>query len=366
MRILQVLSHLSKGGAERVVIELSNALVEAGHEVTLLVTLPVDPVLNQQYLDKRVKVEFVSPNSANRSLAYLKLPFWVVRYWKVLKTYDVIHCHLTYGLVFGFLISFFRKITRTRTIRLIATCHVVGVGTSRTPRIINERLSYFFDIFALMAQDAKWRNFISSKKRENIQIVVNGISAKLWTNGFKQPKREPVWTVGTISRLQAERKPWLFLEVFSQVHNSMNGEVRYILGGDGSERETLTALSEKLMLSGNLSMPGLIQNPKTILEDLDLYVGLNVEEITGIAGLEAVFSGVPVIGIQLSPTYANGESDWIWSNHDPMIVARRIVEYLKNPAQLSALAEEQYKVATEKYSVECMRDNYLSLYTTNK
>jgi glycosyltransferase involved in cell wall biosynthesis len=217
-----------------------------------------------------------------------------------------------------------------------------------------------------MAQDAQWRNFISAKKRSNFQIVVNGISANMWTNRLKQQSRKSFWTIGTISRLEAERKPWLFLEVFSQVHKLTNGEVRFILGGEGPERKTLTALSEKLKLSGNLSMPGLVQDPKAILEDLDLYVGLNVEEITGIAGLEAVFSGVPVIGIQLAPTYANGANDWIWSNQDPVFIARRIVEYLKNPAQLSMLAEEQFRVATEKFSVECMRDSYLSLYRTKK
>ena len=366
MRILQVLPHLSKGGAERVVVELSNSLMEAGHEVTLLAAFPVDSVLNQQYLDRKITVQFASLKSANRPLAYLKLPFYIIKDWKVLKTYDVIHCHLTFGLVFGFFFSFIRKITRTRNLRLIATCHVVGIGISSTRRIINERLSYFFDVFVLMAQDAQWRNFISAKKRVNFQFVVNGISASMWTNRLKQPNRKSLWTVGTISRLQAERKPWLFLEVFSQVHDLTNGEVRFILGGEGPERKTLTVLSEKLRLSGNLSMPGLVQDPKAILESLDLYVGLNVEEITGIAGLEAVFSGVPVIGIQLASTYTNGGNDWIWSNQDPGLIAERIVEYLKNPSQLSKLAEEQYRVATEKFSVECMRDSYLSLYTTKK
>ena len=364
MRILQVLPHLSKGGAERVVVELSNSLIEAGHEVTLLVAFPVDPVLNQQYLDKRVTLKFASLKSANRGLAYLRLPLWIAREWKVMKTYDVIHCHLTFGLFFGSLISLFRKITRTRNLRLIATCHVVGIGISHTRRVINERLSYFFDVFVLMAQDDQWRNFISSKKRENFRFIVNGISANMWANRLKQPKRKPFWTVGTISRLQAERKPWLFLEVFARVQNLMNGEVRFILGGEGPEKEPLTAISEKLKLSRNLFMPGLVQDPKTILEDLDLYIGLNVEGITGIAGLEAVFSGVPVIGIQLAPTYANGANDWIWSHQDPTFIARRIVDYLKNPAQLSMLAEKQYRVATENFSVECMRDSYLSLYTT--
>jgi glycosyltransferase involved in cell wall biosynthesis len=362
MRILQVLPHLSKGGAERVVIELSNALIEAGHEVTLLLTFPVNPRLNQQDLDKRIKVHFASPNSTNRLVAYLKLPFFVAKYWKVFKKYDVIHCHLTYGLVFGFIISFFRRITRTKNLRLIATCHVVGVGISRIPRILNERLSIFFDVFALMAQDAQWRNFISAKKRNNFEIVVNGISANKWINKRDQQIRKSFWTVGTISRLQAERKPWLFLEVFSQVYNSTKGEVRFILGGEGPERELLTSISGKMMLTGNLSMPGLVQNPKVILEDLDLYVALNVEEVTGIAGLEAVFSGVPVVGIQLSQTYENGANDWIWSDQDPRIVAEKIVALLADPKKLADIAKDQYHVAIRDFSIERMRDNYLKFY----
>jgi len=362
MRILQVLPHLSKGGAERVVVELSNALVEAGHEVTLLMAFPVNPSLNQQFLDNRIRVQFASSRSRNRGIDYLKLPFFIFSQWKDFKRYDVIHCHLTYGLVFGFLVYFFRKITKTNNLRLIATCHVVGVGTSRTPRVINERLSYFFDVFALMAQDAQWRNFIAAKRRGNIQVVVNGISADTWANCFKKTDRKSKWTVGTISRLQSERKPWLNLEVFSQIHNSTNGDVCFILGGDGPERASLYTLSEKLNLTKNLSMPGLVMDPKSILGSLDIYITLNIEEVTGIAGLEAIFSGVPVIGIQLSPTYANGASDWIWSNQDPIIVANKIVEYLDNPAELSALAAKQYRVATKMYSLESMRDSYLAIY----
>jgi len=366
MRILQVIPHLSKGGAERVVVELANALVEAGHEVTLLLAFPVDHALNQKFLDNKIRVQFVSLNAGNRILQYLKLPFWAAGNWKVLKTYDVIHCHLTYGLVFGFQVYFLRRITRRKNLRLIATCHVVGVGVSRTPRIINEQLSYFFDTFVLMAQDAQWRKFILDKKRTNVEIVLNGISVSTPTIVLKHINAQATLTVGTISRLQAERKPWLFLEVFSQILKLMDGEVRFILGGEGPERENLTALSQKLGLSGNLSMPGLVQDPNVVLGELDLYLTLNVEEVTGIAGLEAVFSGTPAVGIQLSPTYSDGENDWIWSNKEPIVVATKIVEYLKTPNQLSLIAKAQYLTAIERYSVEHMRDNYLALYTTKQ
>lgn len=363
MRILQVLPHLSKGGAECVVVELSNALIEAGHEVALLLGFPVDPALNQQFLDERVTVQFVSQTSANQLFVYLNLPFWILRNWKVLKSYEVIHCHLTLGLVFGAFISLFRKFTRAKNLRLIATCHVVGLGISRARRVINEKLSYSFDVFALMAQDAQWRNFILTKKRENIQIVVNGISPSIWFKKSKQPSEKDFWTIGTISRLQAERMPWLFLQTFSHISKLMDGKVRFVLGGDGPERETLIALSDRLEISESLSMPGLIQNPSQIFADLDLYVGLNVEEVIGIAGLEAVFSGVPVVSIQISPTYTKGANDWIWSDQDPQIVGTKIAALLADPKNLADLAKSQKSFAMQNYSIERMRDNYLNLYS---
>ena len=113
-------------------------------------------------------------------------------------------------------------------------------------------------------------------------------------------------------------------------------------------------------------MPGLVHNPNEFLDSLDVYIALNVESITGIAGLEAVFAGVPVVGIQLSQNYENGPNDWIWSSQDPLIVAQKIVEYVKNPTQLATIAEGQYKIASETFSVEHMRDSYLALYATKK
>jgi glycosyltransferase involved in cell wall biosynthesis len=366
MRILQVIPHLSKGGAERVVIELSNALVKSGHEVTLFLAFPVDSSLNQGLLDNKVNVEFLTSNPKSRGLVYLKLPYHIVKFWKVLKTHDVIHCHLTFGLIFGFIISFLRKITRTKNVRLIATCHVVGVGITPFPKILNQRLSYFFDVFALMALDNQWRNFISSNKKSNIQIVVNGISKNTLRDKMSLSTKNSFLKVGTISRLEEERKPWLFLQTFAQINKLTNGSVRYVLGGDGSEKENLIALSEKMELQGVLSMPGLINDPREILADLDVYLALNIEDITGIAGLEAVFAGVPVVGIQLAPDYTKGVNDWIWSDQDPQVVAARVSALLNSPSELADVSKNQYRVATQNFSIERMCDQYLNLYIVKK
>ena len=360
MRILQVLPHLSKGGAERVVVDLSNSLVKVGHEVTVLLAFQVNPSLNQEYLDHKVKVQFVSPNGGSRILQYVKLPFWVVRHWKLLNTYDVIHCHLTFGLIFGFIISLFRTVVRKKNPKLVATCHMVGVGGGL--KVMNEKLSSFFNDFVLMAEDDAWRQFAENKGRKNIVVIPNGVSIKTTGTGPAPRKDKPFWTVGTISRLKAERKPWLFLETFSEILESMDGKVRFVIGGEGPERISLSALSEKLGLNESLTMPGLVHDPLEILNNLDIYITLNVEGITGIAGLEAVFAGIPVVGIQLSPTYRTGAVDWIWSDHDPKLVAQKIVELLSDNKKLERVRQDQFLVANRDYSINRMRDEYLKIY----
>ena len=364
MRILQVIPHLSKGGAERVVIELANSLTESGHDVSLLMKFPVDFELNQKYLDGKVKVRFISKRQMSPILIYLKLPFWIVWHWNSLRKFDVIHCHLTFGLIFGYIIFKIRKITRHKDFQLIATCHMVGGGVTSAYRYFNRRVSYAFDAFVLMAQDDYWREFIRKSKRTDIYIVANGISADPALIHNSEQSVESAIRIGTISRLIDERKPWLFLEVFAQVLKlDPKGEYRFIVGGDGPEREKLKHLAHELDLDETLVFAGLVIEPAEILSRLDLYVSLNVEDISGIAGLEAVFAGLPVVALQLSLDYVKGTSDWIWSDPNPAEVAAKILDLVKNPEKMRELSSTQHLYACREYSTEQMTRGYLKIYS---
>jgi glycosyltransferase involved in cell wall biosynthesis len=344
-----------------VVIELSNSLASVENEVTVLLAFPVEMSLNQNDLSEKVLVRFVSLKRKSRIIQYLGLPFWIQKNWRDLKSFDVIHCHLTYGLFFGFLVSMRRKIGDEGKFNLIATCHIVGMSVAYSRRLLSERLSYFFDEFVLMAQDAHWRKFMIKSKKKNISVIANGISANPVIKNFSA-RVNHVMTIGTISRMHPERKPWLFLETFRFIRAFGNLDCRFVLGGEGVERAKLEMLSRLFGLEDTLSMPGLVADSTEFLSTIDLYITLVIEDVTGIAGLESVFSGVPVIGIQLSPTYENGPHDWIWSSPDRAEVARKALEYLEDPSSLSLLAKAQIEVARDRYSVEQMRNSYLLLY----
>ena len=362
MRILQVIPSLAKGGAERVVVELSNSLVALDYKVDLLAAHSVDFSLNQNLLSPKVEVLFVGKKHGSPIFTYIKIPIWVAKNWKMLKSYDVSHCHLTFGLMFGFVISVFRKFTRSKKLYLIATCHVVGVGVTLRPRIINEHFSNFFDSFVLVAEDNLWRAFISKSGRHNFKVIKNGISPELWADlGRNIGDKNPI-IVGTISRLEAERKPWLFLEVFAHLYDLTDRQVRFILGGEGPEKDRLVSYAKQLGINENLELPGLVFDPREILTLLDFYVGLCVEETTGIAALEAVFSGIPVVGIQLSEAYSKGENDWIYSHQDPKIVANRLNFLIQNPTEMATTSISQKVIGLQNYSIKRMCSKYVDLY----
>ena len=361
MRILQVIPTLSKGGAERVVVELANASIDSGYEITVLLAYPVDYDLNQRFLKSEITVFSVSPKQVSRLVQYVKLPFWVAKNWRILKGFDVIHCHLTFGLIFGLIVSARRKISGGRNPKLVATCHMVGMRGN--PERFNRACSYFFDSFVLMALDSKWRKFIETSKRTNIHNVPNGISTSQPVSQLKRQTNRGPFVIGTISRLDAERRPWLFLEVFAEILRSdLNGEYRFIIGGDGEEREKLERLSAELNLNGTLIFVGLVKDPSELLSQIDLYISLNVEGITGIAGLEAVFAGLPVVAIQLSPEYLTGASDWIWSGKKPENVAEKILELARDPDETKKLTSRQHLYAYNEYSTQHMMDGYKKIY----
>jgi glycosyltransferase involved in cell wall biosynthesis len=350
-------------------VELANKAVESGDEVTIIAGWPVDPEYLQNKINPKVNVKFIS---RSKKYAYLQIIPWILKNRKWLIGNDVIHCHLTYGAVFGSLAYIiFRKIAGKKTPIIIETNHAVGMPVPKFNRWIHSRMMLLRDGLVFMAIDQYWNNFIKKHTSHKTEIIPNGISIQKPERTEELKKKlftemgigaECSYLVGTVSMLRPDRKPELYIPVFRDINSALENKVHFILAGDGIEYERIKTLIKNQGLSQFIHLPGLINNPTALMANLDLYVSLSAGETGGISMIEAAMCNVPVVGIQLIENYKAKKDDWVWSHTDLKEVAGKIIFLLQNVQERNKLAEDQHKYVNSKFTSDAMYTAYYNFY----
>jgi glycosyltransferase involved in cell wall biosynthesis len=368
LKIVHVIPALTKGGAERVVVELANHAAADGHDVTVLAAIPAARALLADRLLPGVAQRFVAPRSRRPRSAYAYVLPWILRNRRWLLDQDIVHCHLTFGGVFGALLQTVRDLLRRGRPVVVETYHAVGMKIPALKRTVHAALLRHRDAVALMAEDAYWRAFSVKREGRPAQLIPNGISEPppatdealtryRRTSGI--PDRAIV--IGTIGRLRYERRPDLLLQAFARLAG-IHHNAHFLLGGEGPERERLLAEASRLGLANRVHLPGLVNDPAEPIGIIDLYLTVNVGHTTGVAALEAVFAGVPAFALQLDTNHQRGADDWIPSWSDPDELGAQAATLLADNAALQTLATKQQRHARKNHGIDSMARAYERLY----
>jgi glycosyltransferase involved in cell wall biosynthesis len=351
MRILQIIPSLEIGGAEAVVDTLSRKLALEGHEVSILTEYPVREGSKSSHL---TYFSMSASSEHSRLDGFFNLFVWPIRNRKLLRDFQIIHCHLTRGMLIGLLLTC--KPRRSMP-RVVGTCHSVG-GNISNSRILFEKIcANKFDAFVLMARTNNWNNF--SKRNNKIVFIPNGIDPINVGINDQDDKRD-VFVIGTLSRLTFDRKPWLFVHLFKKIQE-INPSIRFIIGGDGPLKFDLMSIAEKEGLS-NIFWAGQINKKIDFFNELDLYITLTVGDISGIAGLEAISAGLPVFGIQISEDFFSENNSFILSLNNLETLASTICDVVNNSEKIAMVKENQKNIFDNNYHSSKMLRRYEELY----
>jgi glycosyltransferase involved in cell wall biosynthesis len=119
-------------------------------------------------------------------------------------------------------------------------------------------------------------------------------------------------------------------------------EATLLIGGDGEERATLERRARELGLAGRVEFAGPVHDPPAFYRRCDLFALPSLDEGFGLVVLEAMASGLPVIG-----TRVGGVPELIEHDRNGLLVepgdAPAIAEALRtlwaDPARRARLAE---------------------------
>lgn len=367
MKVIHVLSGLTKGGGERMAVELANKSAENGDVVTLIAGWPVNPEYLQDKVHPSVEVKFIG---SGKWAAYRGIFSWIWTNRKWICSNDVLHCHLTFGSVFGSLARIL--LNKTKRPAIIETNHAVGMPVPKLNRWLQSRMLARRDGVVFMAMDPYWKNFVSKHPLLPAAIIPNGIS--VLTTGKNAAGRQSLlnenqipgnckYLVGSVSMLRPDRNPILYVHVFAEIYKILGDTVHFILGGAGTEHEKIKDLVQKNGLSGNFHLPGLVNDTVTIFSNLDIYVSVSVGETAGISMIEAAMCHTPVVAIQLTKNYQAKEEDWVWSHTDTKEVAKKIVDLLENRQLRDDITVKQNQFVTSNFTSAAMYQSYHSFYS---
>jgi len=296
VKILHVLPALSKGGAERVAVDLANMAVTDGHAATLLVATAGKDEILPVPLDPKVLRRTIYPQSVGRLQRYMGIWGWTSANRDWLAAFDVIHCHLSFATLFGEgARRALRRIPVARRPVIVETNHGVGLDNRRIALALFAKLLGRRDAVAFMAFDSYWRDFVARHPDLLTRLIPNGVS-------LPQAPAQPVARIamrerlgipldvpvaGTVGRMVAERRPRLYLPAFAEIDRVSGGRAHFVIGGAGPEIEPVRQMAAELGLAGRVHLPGLVTDPVELMAGLDLYLTMMVGEQAGIAALKA-------------------------------------------------------------------------------
>lgn len=369
MKILHVISGLTKGGGERVAVELANEAVAMGDRVTLLVGWPEDPAFLQHRIHPSVQLKFVA---RSKKLAYLKIIPFIMGNKKWICSNDVLHCHLTFGSLFGTWVNIIlRFLLRNKKPIIVETNHAVGMLVPKFSRWLHSRMSLHCDGMVLMAEDKYWGDFIKAHPSITTEKIFNGISLvkPVEEQEYKNKQLQQLgipdtcrYLIGTISMLRPDRNPQMYIPIFKQIRQVLGNGAHFILGGGGVEFDKIAKMVEDEGLSDHFHMPGLVSEPVSVFSVLDVYVSISMGDAAGISMIEAAMCRLPVVGIQLRENYKMKDSDWVWSNTDLNEVAKKIITLLQNDTEKAQMAEAQNKYVITHLTSEAVYNAYDLFY----
>ena len=264
-------------------------------------------------------------------------------------------------------------------IPILATCHVFLAGFLKYAPISLEGLPLTKDV-AWRYTTAFFNRFLqvtTPSTAMQCELVAHGLYAPVTaiSNGVDTelfcPAQETITedlrplTLLHVGRLGYEKRVDIVLRAFARLVGDYP-KARLLVVGDGPETKALQTLADDLRVSNQVHFSGSI--PHHHLPDIyrlaDLFITASTIETQGLVVLEAMASGLPIVGVNalaLPELIQHSVNGYLVLPGDDHALAEAVRQLLQSPATQSAMGYESRRLAMQHSLPEVTRD-YERLY----
>lgn len=357
------------GGSGVMATELGLALAEKGHEIHFI------------SYQQPVRLNVFLPNIYFHEVSVPKYPlFDFPPYETALASalvnvvlnhgLDVLHVH--YAIPHASSAYFARQMLRKmgKDIPFITTLHgtditLVGKDATYTHVVafsINES-----NAITAVSENLRQETLRSFQIEKDIQVIYNFVDAKRFYKSNKEHFKKMLAPHGErilahVSNFRKVKRVEDVVKVFQKVHEQIPSKLLMI--GDGPERQQIEELCRKMGICNDIRFLGKQEQMEEILNITDLFVLPSQYESFGLAALEAMACGVPVISSNaggLPEINAHGKTGYLSNVGDVEDMAINAIKILKDDGVLKSFKKAALANA-KQFSIDKIVPQYEDLY----
>lgn len=283
--IAMLIGALSKGGAERVLVNLADYFANKGYRVTMVTQYKKE---NEYPLNEKVKrvisdiseEETTKSRAVNFSRRFLKLR----NIWKEEKP-DVILSFIGKNNMMAIMTSRFLHIPVAVSVRAEPTEEYYNAWMRFMARHL------FSKADGVILQTRRCFDFFPEKVRKKAVILKNPVSGGFFRERYEGVREKTVTAVG---RIDENKNHELLIRAFAEIADEFP-EYQLIIYGEGDKRKELQKLALQMGYENRIRLPGSIDNVSEAIYKTSVFVlSSNTEGIPNTL-IEAMIMGLAVI-----------------------------------------------------------------------
>ncbi len=357
------------GGSGVVATELGLALAERGHEVHFIT------------YKQPVRLDLLSKNIHFHEVSVPDYPLFHYQPYELalssklvdmVKLYkiEVLHVHYAIPHAYAGYMAKQMLLAEGISIPMVTTLHGTDITLVGNHPFYKPAVTFSInksDVVTSVSQSLKDDTNRLFDITSEIDVVPNFIDVEKYNNPFTDCQRDLMaekdeYIITHISNLRPVKRIKDVIEIFYRIQKEIPATL--IMVGEGPEKEDSERLCATLGIQNKVRFLGNSSEINKILCFSDLFLLPSEKESFGLAALEAMASGVPVISSNtggLSEVNVNGSSGYLSDVGNVDEMAKNAISILQSPEELAKF-KRQAKEEARKFDTQNIVPLYEEVY----
>jgi L-malate glycosyltransferase len=372
---IAVLLHSGAGGSGVVATELGLSLAKQGHNI--------------HFVSERIPfrlTELSHPNVYYHEVASMMYPLFesplttlseASKLTEVIEEYGihVIHAHYAIPHATAAILARDMAQVKPRPV-VVTTLHGTDVTLVGLDRAYLRTTQYSIENSDLVTAVSKYLADYTRQEmgvRRNIQVIPNAVDHNRFSPKELHPKDSAQLRLRYahpdeklllhISNFRPIKRIEDVIRIFAQVSEKVGS--RLLMVGDGPDRSSAFELASELGISGRVAFLGSFPRIEDLLAVCDLFLLPSTQESFGLAALEAMASGVPVVASNIGgipEVVQDGLNGFLFKPHDVNGMAEAAIKLLSNPELHQQFSKAARACAVKNFSDVNIVPMYMKAY----